>query len=165
MWAGPGWSFTLGSWISTPQCAWDLALLVWKPIFNTGSLICFSALSSTVPSTVPASLGRNSISHVFLYKCLSVLRCSLSHRDVMPLSPPGEISSWKKKKIWRFPLVQTAGLDFQRACDMWAATLFSFLLLPFTIHRGYPFDPTVLLMLAAWIFCFLFYSVTLIMIM
>lgn len=97
----------------------------WKPVFSIGSLICFSALSSTVPGTVPASLDRGSASHVFIDRCLRVLRYFLFHRNVVPLFPPGEITSWKN--IWRLPLVQIAGLDFQRACDMWAATLLSFL--------------------------------------
>lgn len=32
---------------------------------------------------------------VFIYRYLKVWRHFLSHRDVMPLSPPGEITSWK----------------------------------------------------------------------
>ena len=50
----------------------------WKLVFSIGSLICFSALSSTVPGTVPASLDRGSASHVFIDRCLRVLRFPVS---------------------------------------------------------------------------------------
>lgn len=71
-------------------------LFSWEPIFNIGSLICFSAQSSTVPSTVPALLKRGSISCIaFIYRCLKVWRHFLSDGEVMPLSPLGEITRWK----------------------------------------------------------------------
>lgn len=55
----------------------------------------------------------------------------------------------RQDNIMKNPLLSTAGLDFQWACDMRAATLFGFLLLPFAIHGGYPLEPIVLLNLVA----------------
>lgn len=125
MWAGPDWCSTLRCWISNSVDG--IWLFWWELIFNIGSLIGSSALSSTVLSTVRTPLDKGSIFHVDLINrclkfwdisCLTGMGCFVTSRE----------DNFWKKNIWRLPFVQIAGPDFQWACNTWAATPFCFLL-------------------------------------
>ena len=152
--------------VDTSHCGIELVLnnvdgaqlFWWKPIFSIGSLICFSALSSTVPGTVPTSLVEALLPMFSLtgaqefwdISCFTGMWCLVPSRRDNLLKKTSGGSHW-----CRLEGLTSRGHVTCELPPSWAS---------FASFYNLWGEPTVCLTLVAWVFHFPFYPVTLNMI-